>query len=86
MRHVRVISKHKNVVVNMDTTYRGRGFGLTVIKDTCRNKILWYKFVRNETNADYMEGMEWLREHGFRIHGIVCDGVRDFISCNYTLT
>ncbi len=28
-----------------------------VIKDTFRNKILWYKVVRNETIADYMEGI-----------------------------
>ncbi len=47
-----------------------------VIKDTFRNKILWYKFVRNETIADYMEGIAWLREHGFRIHDIVCGGIR----------
>ncbi len=57
MRHVRVISKHKDVVVNMDTTYWGREFGLMVIKDTFRHKILWYKFVHNETIADYMEGI-----------------------------
>lgn len=76
MRHVRVISMHKDVVVNMDTTYWGRGFGLMVIKDTFRNKILWYKFVRHETISDYLEGVEWLRSKGFRIHGIVCDGMR----------
>lgn len=76
MRHVRVISMHKDVVVNMDTTYWGRGFGLMVIKDTFRNKILWYKFVRHETVSDYLEGVEWLRSKGFRIHGIVCDGLR----------
>ncbi len=41
----------------MDTTYWGRGFGLMVIKDTFRNKILWYKVVHNGTIADYMEGI-----------------------------
>ncbi len=45
MRHIRVISRYKDVVINMDTTYWGRGFGLMVIKDAFRNKILWYKFV-----------------------------------------
>ena len=76
MRHVRVISKYKDVVVNMDTTYWGRHFGLMVIKDTFRNKILWYKFVRHETIADYVEGIEWLESSGFAIHGIICDGMR----------
>lgn len=39
MRHVRVISKYKDVVINMDTTYWGRNFGLMVIKDTFRNRF-----------------------------------------------
>lgn len=46
MCHVHVISRHKEVVINMNTTYWGRNFGLMVIKDSFRNKILWHKFVR----------------------------------------
>lgn len=60
----------------MDTTYWGRNFGLMIIKDAFRNKILWYKFVRSETIADYREGVNWLVEHRFKIYGIVCDGTR----------
>lgn len=45
-----------------------------VIKDTFRNRILWYKFVRKETVADYLEGIAWLQRNRFRIYGIVCDG------------
>lgn len=60
----------------MDTTYWGRGFGLMVMKDAFHNKIIWYKFVRNETISDYLEGIAWLRSNGFIIHGIVCDGIR----------
>ncbi len=71
MRHVRVVSKHKDVVVNMDTTCWGRGFGLMVIKDSFRNRIIWYKFVRHETITGYMEGIGWLEANGFRIHGVV---------------
>ena len=76
MRYIRVISKHKDVVVNMDTTYWGRNFGLMVIKDAFRNKIIWFKFVRHESVADYVEGIDWLRSRGFRIYGIVCDGLK----------
>ncbi len=83
MRQVRVISKYKDVVVNMDTTYWGRGFGRMAIKDTFRNKILWYKFVNNETIADYMEGIAWLRRHGFHIYGIVCDRIRGLFMALY---
>ena len=76
MCHVHVISRHKEMVINMDTTYWGRNFGLMVIKDSFRNKILWHKFVRTETITDYLKGVEFLRSHGFIIHGIVCDGLR----------
>ena len=64
------------MVINMDTTYWGRNFGLMVIKDSFRNKILWHKFVRTETITDYLKGVEFLRSHGFIIPGIVCDGLR----------
>ena len=56
MRHVHVISKHKDVTVQMDTTYWGRNFGLMVIRDAVRGKILWHKYVRHETIADYVPG------------------------------
>ncbi len=31
---------------------------------------------KKETRTDYAEGICWLREHGFRIHGVVCDGLK----------
>ena len=76
MRHVHVISKHKDVTVQMDTTYWGRNFGLMVIRDAVRGKILWHKYVRHETIADYVEGVGWLEKNGFTVYGIVCDGLR----------
>ena len=62
MRYVQKVSKDKEVVIQMDTTYWGRNFGLMVIKDAYRNKILWRKYVKYETIADYVEGVCWLRE------------------------
>lgn len=76
MRFVRKISKVKDVTVQLDTTYWGRNFGLMVIKDALRNKILWHKYVRNETISQYMEGISWLKSNGFRIYGAVIDGMR----------
>ena len=60
----------------MDTTYWGRNFGVVVLKDWYTKRILWRKFVRHETLADYKEGIDWLESHGFKIEGIVCDGLR----------
>lgn len=60
----------------MDTTYWGRNFGVVTFKDWRTKRILWRKFVRNETVADYKEGVDWLEENGFQIDGVVCDGLR----------
>lgn len=76
MRYVQKISKDKEVTIQMDTTYWGRNFGLMVIKDVLRKKILWRKYVTHETIADYMEGVSWLRAQGFKIYGAVIDGMR----------
>lgn len=76
MRHIHTISKHKDVIILMDTTYWGRNSGLMVIKDAIRGKILWHKHVKHETIALYLEGIDWLENNGFKIWGIVCDGLK----------
>ncbi|WP_289193733.1 hypothetical protein [Bacteroides acidifaciens] len=38
--------------------------------------FLWHKYVRHETVAQYVEGIEWLKSNGFRIYGIVIDGMK----------
>ena len=76
MRYVQKISRDKHVIIQMDTTYWGRGFGLMVIKDALRKKVLWRKYVNHETIASYMEGVDWLRDNGFKIYGAVIDGMR----------
>ena len=76
MRYVQKISKYKQVTIQMDTTYWGQRFGLMVIRDATRGKVLWRKYVRHETIADYMEGVEWLKKQGFKIYGAVIDGLK----------
>ena len=85
MRFVHSISKYKDVTVQLDTTYWGRHFGLMVIKDALRNKILWHKYVRNETIAQYMEGISWLKSQGFKIYGAVIDGMRGLAQALYPI-
>ena len=73
----RIVSKYKEVVILMDATYWGNDFGVLLIVDAYRKRLLWRKFLdKKETIADYLEGIEWLREHKFNILGIVCDGLR----------
>ena len=73
----RIVSKYKEVVILMDATYWGRDFGVLLIVDAYRKRLLWRKFLdKKETIADYLEGIEWLCENNFIIRGIVCDGLR----------
>ena len=85
MRYVQKISKNKDVTIQLDTTYWGRNFGLMVIKDALRNKILWRKYERYETIKDYLEGVEWLKSQGFKIYGVVIDGMRGLAQALYPI-
>lgn len=67
MRYVHKIAKYKDVTIQMDTTYWGRDFGLMVIRDALRGKVLWHKYVHHGTIAQYAEGVDWLKRNGFRI-------------------
>ena len=85
MRFVHSIAKYKEVTIQLDTTYWGRNFGLMVIKDVLRNKVLWHKYVRNETIAQYVEGVSWLQSQGFKIYGAVIDGMRGLAQALYPI-
>ena len=85
MRFVRKKAKYKEVTVQLDTTFWGRRFGLMVIKDALRNKVLWHKYVYNETIGQYMEGVSWLESQGFKIYGAVIDGMRGLAQALYPI-
>lgn len=59
----------------MDTTYFGRNFGVMVFQNT-EGQHLYWKFVKYETIAEYVEGINYLRAQGIGVKGIVCDGRR----------
>lgn len=68
--------KPREVVVLMDTTYFGRGFGVMLFKDAYSRENLFKQYVKYETNKLYVLGIEVLRAKGFTIKAIVCDGRR----------
>lgn len=67
------------VVVLMDTTYWGRGFGVMLFKDAHTKENLLKYYVRSETNALYVQGIKELKSKGFEVSGIVCDGRRGLV-------
>ncbi len=69
----------KRIVVLMDTTYWGRGFGLMLFKDAISKQNLLKYYVKTETNAQYIQGVNLLKNKGFIVDGIVCDGRKGLI-------
>jgi hypothetical protein len=66
----------RKVVVLMDTSYRGRKFGVVIMKDHISGGVLWYKFIGGkETISDYWEGISYLGSYGYEILGLVSDGL-----------
>jgi len=64
----------------MDTTYWGNNFGVMLFKDALTKENLLKYYVKSETNTLYKQGIKQLKEQGFEISGIVCDGRRGLIN------
>lgn len=67
-------SNPKEATIIMDTTYFSRTFGVMLFQDATSGKILYRKFVKNETNKDYLSGLEYIQSGGTKIKAVVCDG------------
>jgi len=67
------------VIVLMDTTYWGRNFGVMLFKNAINGRNLLKKYVKHETNMLYQNGIAELKEMGFTIGAIVCDGRKGLI-------
>ena len=78
-RSVAAVHTPRQVVIVMDTTYWGRDFGVMLFKDALKGEdLLWY-FVKTETVAMYVKGVNTLLSMGYEIVGIVCDGRRGLL-------
>ena len=64
----------KEATVIIDTTYFSRTFGVMLFQDATSGKILYHKFVKNETNKQYLSGLEDIKDGGTKIVAVVCDG------------
>lgn len=69
----------RKIVILMDTTYWGRGFGVMLFKDALTKENLLKYYVKNETNALYIQGINELKSLGFVVTGIVCDGRKGLV-------
>jgi len=75
----RPIKVARKVIILMDTTYWGRGFGVMLFKDAITGENLLKYYVKTETNYLYQKGIEELQSVGFTVIAIVCDGRKGLI-------
>jgi hypothetical protein len=64
----------RKIVLLIDTSYWGRRFGVMLFKDALTGQNLYWNFVRHETNQLYLDGYLFLKQKGFEILAVVCDG------------
>lgn len=69
-----------DVIVVMDTTYFGHAFGVMVFRCPHRKKNLLWKFLKYETIAEYIAGVNMLQNQGWNIRGIVCDARKGLVN------
>lgn len=70
----------RKIVILMDTTYWGRNFGVMLFKDSYTKENLLKYYVKTETNALYVQGVNELKKQGFNVVGIVCDGRKGLLN------
>lgn len=58
----------------MDTTFFRREFGILVLMDSNAKKVVSHYFVKTEKDIYYKLALNRLREKGFKIQSITCDG------------
>lgn len=66
----------RSVVIVMDTTYFRRTFGVMVVRCPHQKQNIFWEFVAYETVERYVSLVQKLRQHGWYIQAIVCDGRR----------
>ncbi|WP_423983671.1 IS256 family transposase, variant Zn-binding type [Glaesserella parasuis] len=68
-------NRYLNIII-MDTTFFGRYFGVLVLMDTLSNNVISHYCVRTEKDIYYKLALNRLREKGYIIQSITCDGRR----------
>lgn len=63
----------------MDATYWGRNWGVLVIMDASTGLTLWKKYIKKERLNDYRQGVDFVELKGYKVEGIVCDGMKEML-------
>jgi len=63
----------------MDTTYFNQYFGVMVFRDHYTKRNIYWKYLSHENLYEYRTGIQHIKEQGWKIVGIVCDGKRGLL-------
>lgn len=69
--------KYLNII--MDTTFFGREFGVPVLINSLKKKVIYHRFVKTEKDVYYQLALNQLREKGYIIQSVTCDGRRGLL-------
>ena len=62
--------------VHIDATYWGHNWGVMLALDDATGDVLYMDFIRHETVGDYRMAIESIEARGYRIKGIIIDGMQ----------
>lgn len=66
--------------VHIDATYWGRNSGVIVAQDSKTKQILYLSFIKHERLSDYQDAVTSIEERGYKINGIIIDGLQHLFS------
>lgn len=66
--------------VHIDATYWGRNSGVIVAQDSKTKQILHLSFIKHERLSDYQDAVTSIEERGYKINGIIIDGLQHLFS------
>ena len=65
-----------SVIINIDATYFGRNAGVLAALDTQTGIPLHVRHIKHEHVSDYVDAINEMEENGFKITGMVIDGMQ----------
>lgn len=66
--------------VHLDATYWGRNDGVLAALDSQTGKLLYLAFIKHERVSDYQDAVSSIEERGYRIDGIIIDGLQSLFT------
>ena len=76
-----ILNPPENNTLNLliDSSFWGREFGVLVLMDSLSKKVVYHQIIKSEKDVYYFIAINKLREKGYKIQSITCDGRRGLL-------